>query len=490
MFNMAVMGLRLAQRANGVSRLHGEVSRKMFRGLWPGFEAAEVPIGHVTNGVHAGTWVSREWSELFERQLGAGFAYRGGDWGALADVPDEEIWRIRCLARERLVGDVRRRLAAAWRARGVVDGQLSWIDRAFDPGVLTVGFARRVPSYKRLTLLLRDPDRLTRLLLDPERPIQLLIAGKAHPADEGGKALIADFARFASDAGVRHRIAFLPDYDMGMARLLVAGADVWLNNPLRPYEACGTSGMKAALNGCLNLSIRDGWWDELYDGANGWAIPSADEPSIADERRDELEAASIYELLEHEILPLFYDRGPDGLPRRWVGMLKHNFVSLGPAVLASRMVRDYTERLYLPAASSSRLLQADGFAASRTLGEWKRRVVAAWPGVTVCRVEADEGGRALGGHLPVRVLVELGDLSPDEVDVQVAYGRVDDQDELSGAEVAPLKQNGRREGDGWLFEGEVPLATAGAFGYTVRVVPRHDGIAETSELGLVTWADT
>jgi starch phosphorylase len=473
-----------------VSRLHGEVSRKMFRGLWPGFEAAEVPIGHVTNGVHAGTWVSREWTELFERHLGAGFTYGGRDWGPLADVPDEEIWRIRCLARERLVGDVRRRLAAAWRARGVVDGQLSWIDRAFDPDVLTVGFARRVPSYKRLTLLLRDPDRLTRLLLDPERPIQLLIAGKAHPADEGGKALIADFARFASDASVRHRIAFLPDYDMGMARLLVAGADVWLNNPLRPYEACGTSGMKAALNGCLNLSIRDGWWDELYDGANGWAIPSADDPSIADERRDELEAASIYELLEHEILPLFYDRDPDGLPRRWAGMLKHNFVSLGPEVLASRMVRDYTERLYLPAASSSRLLQADGFATSRALGEWKRRVGEAWPGVAVRRVEADEGGRALGGHLPVRVLVELGDLSPDEVDVQVAYGRVDDQDELSGAELAPLKQNGRREGKGWLFEGEVPLATAGAFGYTVRVVPRHDGIAETSELGLVTWADS
>jgi glycogen phosphorylase len=488
MFNMAVMGLRLAQRANGVSRLHGEVSRKMFRGLWPGFEAAEVPIGHVTNGVHAGTWVSREWAELFERHLGAGYAYGGRDWGALADVPDEEIWRLRCLARERLVGDVRRRLASAWRARGVVDGQLSWIDRAFDPGILTVGFARRVPSYKRLTLLLRDPERLTRLLLDPERPIQLLIAGKAHPADEGGKALIADFARFASDAGVRHRIAFLPDYDMGMARLLVAGADVWLNNPLRPYEACGTSGMKAALNGCLNLSIRDGWWDELYDGANGWAIPSADEPSIADERRDELEAASIYELLEHEILPLFYDRAADGLPRRWVGMLKHNFVSLGPEVLASRMVRDYTERLYLPAAASSRLLQADSFAASRTLGEWKRRVTGAWFGVAVRKVEADEAGRALGGHLPLRVLVELGDLSPDEVDVQVAYGRVNDHDELAGAELAPLKQNGRREGKGWLFEGEVPLAIAGAFGYTVRVVPRHDGIAETSELGLVTWA--
>src|SRR6266540_2418911 len=417
---------------------------------YPAFNPHEVPIGHVTNGVHAGTWVSSEWTELFERQLGEGFADGGHRWDALDQVPDEEIWRIRCLARTRLVADVRRRLAIAWRAMGVVDGQLSWIDRAFDPDVLTVGFARRVPSYKRLTLLLRDQERLARLLLDPERPIQLLIAGKAHPADEGGKALIADFARFAGDAAVRHRIAFLPDYDMGMARLLVAGADVWLNNPLRPYEACGTSGMKAALNGCLNLSIRDGWWDELYDGANGWAIPSADEPSIADERRDELEAASIYDLLEHEILPLFHDRPDDGLPHRWIEMIRHNFVSLGPAVLASRMVRDYSERLYLPAAASSRLLRADGFAASRELGEWKRRVGEAWPGVAVRQVEADEGSRALGGRLPVRVVVDLGALSPDE--------------------------------------GEVPLATSGAFGYTVRVVPRHHGIAEASELGLVTWA--
>src|SRR6266540_1536571 len=417
MFNMAVMGLRLAQRANGVSRLHGEVSRELFHGLWAGFSSTEAPISHVTNGVHAGTWVSSEWTELFERQLGAGFADGGHHWDALDLVSDEEIWRIRCLARKRLVADVRRRLAVAWRARGVVDGQLSWIDRAFDPDVLTAGFAR-----------------------------------------------------FAGDAAVRHRIAFLPDYDMGMARLLVAGADVWLNNPLRPYEACGTSGMKAALNGCLNLSIRDGWWDELYDGANGWAIPSADEPSIVDERRDELEAASIYDLLEHEILPLFHDRPDDGLPHRWIEMIRHNFVSLGPAVLASRMVRDYSERLYLPAAASSRLLRADGFAASRELGEWKRRVGEAWPGVAVRQVEADEGSRALGGRLPVRVVVDLGALSPDEVEVQVAYGRVNDQDELVDAELSPLKQNGRRDGKGWLFEGEVPLATSGA--EQVRSDPR------------------
>jgi starch phosphorylase len=487
MFNMAIMGLRLAQRSNGVSRLHGEVSRDMFKGLWPGFDPAEVPIGHVTNGVHAGTWVSREWSELFDRHLGPEWRSSEG-WQAVLDVPDEEIWRVRGIARQRLVADVRTRLKAAWRDRGAIEGQLGWIDRAFDPEVLTVGFARRVPSYKRLTLLLRDPLRLTRLLLDPERPIQLLIAGKAHPADEGGKSLIADFARFAADAKVRHRIAFLPDYDMAMARTLVAGSDVWLNNPLRPYEACGTSGMKAALNGCLNLSIRDGWWDELYDGANGWAIPSADDPSIPADRRDELEASAIYDLLEQEVLPLYYDgRTEAGVPAAWVARVKHNFTSLGPAVLASRMVRDYTERLYLPAATSSRRLRAGGHAASRELGEWKRQVTEAWAGVRVRRVESAEEDRSLGVRLPVRALVELGSLEPDEVEVQVAYGRVDDADELTGAAVMSLAQDGQTDG-AWTFEGEIPLNVPGAFGYTVRVVPRHDGIVGPCELGLVAWA--
>ncbi len=336
LFNMAFMGLRLAQRANGVSRLHGEVSRELFQALWPGFAPEEVPIGHVTNGVHAGTWVDPGWAGLYGRVLGPDFGTADRSWATLADVPDEDVWEVRRRARGLLVDDIRHRLAQAWRARGASEGRLGWIARAFDPDVLTIGFARRVPSYKRLTLLLQDTERLRRLLLDPERPIQLVIAGKAHPADEGGKALIAEFARFAADPTVRHRIAFLPDYDMAMARTLVAGADVWLNNPLRPYEACGTSGMKAALNGCLNLSIRDGWWDELYDGENGWAIPSADDPSIAPERRDELEASAIFDLLEYEIVPLFYDQDTGGLPRGWIQMIKHELVSLGPARLRCR----------------------------------------------------------------------------------------------------------------------------------------------------------
>ena len=265
-FNMAVMGMRLAQRVNGVSLLHGQVSREMFAGLWPGFDTAEVPIGSVTNGVHTPTWVASEILSL----TGA------GDWERAAAAPAAELWEARRALRARLVDQTRRRLRASWRQRGASEAELTWIDDVLDEDVLTIGFARRVPSYKRLTLMLSDPAALSRLLNDPEQPLQIVVAGKAHPADEGGKGLIQQMVRFSDSPDVRRRIVFLPDYDMAMAHALVQGCDVWLNNPLRPLEACGTSGMKAALNGGLNVSVRDGWWDEWYDGGNGWEIPSAD----------------------------------------------------------------------------------------------------------------------------------------------------------------------------------------------------------------------
>src|SRR3954447_13279504 len=275
-FNMAHMGLRLAQRANGVSKLHGVVSRQMFSDLWRGFAPAEVPISSVTNGVHAPTWVSREVFELAEREIGNSLTTEAQGWEDISKVPAAAVWETGGVRRARLVEEVRRRVRESWLLRGATSAELGWTETIFDPDVLTIGFARRVPSYKRLTLMLRDPDRLRQLLLDPERPVQFVIAGKAHPADDGGKELVQQIVRFADGEDVRHRIAFLPDYDIGMARYLYGGCDVWLNNPLRPLEACGTSGMKSALNGGLNLSIRDGWWDEMYDGENGWAIPTAD----------------------------------------------------------------------------------------------------------------------------------------------------------------------------------------------------------------------
>jgi starch phosphorylase len=489
-FNMAVMGMRLAQRVNGVSRLHGQVSREMFAGLWPGFDASEVPIRSVTNGVHVATWVAPE--ILGD---GDGDPGEGPSWDKVAGTGPARMWEIRRLLRGRLVAEARRRLHASWRQRGVSEAELGWLRDALDENVLTIGFARRVPSYKRLTLMLHDPERLTSLLLDPHRPVQVVIAGKAHPADEGGKQLIQQMVRFADDPRLRHRIVFLPDYDMALGAAMVQGCDVWLNNPLRPLEACGTSGMKSALNGGLNLSVRDGWWDEWFDGENGWAIPSADD--VTDPaRRDELESAALYDLLEQVVAPLFYDSGPDGLPQRWLEMVAHTFADLGPRAEASRMVREYVTDLYVPAALASRALAGDtaaggggAFAAARDLAAWKRRVRAHWAGVRIEHVEAGDGERGPGDLLPVRASVALGELAPGDVTVEAVCGRVGDDDEISDPETSPLSLAGPPVDGIARFAGEARLGRPGPFGYTVRVVPSHPLLATRAGMGLVTYPD-
>ncbi len=497
LFNMAVMGLRLAQRANGVSKLHGRVSREMFAGLWPGFDPDEVPIGWITNGVHAPTWLR----PVVAGVLAAHTQLTGEPGGAEAEggrtgtpvgvgweqVGDGSLWDLRCGLRAALVGDVRRRLRQSWRQRGASDAELGWASSVLDPNVLTVGFARRVPSYKRLTLMLRDPDRLKQLLLHPTRPIQIVVAGKSHPADDSGKALVRDLVRFADDPEVRHRIVFLPNYDMGMAQTLYPGCDVWLNNPIRLLEASGTSGMKAALNGCLNLSILDGWWDELYDGQNGWAIPSASGVDDA-ERRDDLEAAALYDLLEHSIAPQFYNRDASGLPVHWLAMVRHTLRTLGPRVGADRMVRDYVHELYAPAARSVAAVVGDDYSGAKALAEWKGRVRHSWPRVRVDHVESDgvADATSVGATLVVRAFVSLGDLTPDDVAVQVAYGRVDDSDRITEPmfeTLAPVEQS---EGGRWRYQGSVALARPGQVGFTVRVLPRHSLLADTAEVGLIT----
>ncbi|WP_440084519.1 alpha-glucan family phosphorylase [Streptosporangium sp. LJ11] len=484
-FNMAAMGMRLAQRVNGVSELHGAVSREMFQSLWPGFDTEEVPIGFITNGVHAPTWVGREIMELAGRELPT-LVDRAQGWESIGKISDGDVWGIRGRLREKLVVAARVRLRQSWINRGASQAELGWIDDALDPEVLTIGFARRVPSYKRLTLMLSDPDRLRALLLDPARPVQIVIAGKAHPADEGGKKLIQQIVKFADSEDVRHRIVFLPDYDMALGQLLVQGCDVWMNNPLRPLEACGTSGMKAALNGGLNLSIRDGWWDEWYDGTNGWAIPTAD--GVADpDRRDELEAAALYDLIEHEVADRFYDRA-DGLPRRWLEMVRHTLASLGPKVLAGRMLRDYVVDLYTPAARSARALSGEGYEQARGFAAWKLKVGRAWPGVRVEHVEASGLGDStpeLGTSVELKATIALGELEPGDIRVQAAYGRVGDHDDLAAPSYADLTVESEGDDGRAVFAGTIPLDRTGPFGYTVRVVPDHPLVASTSELGLV-----
>ncbi|TNB75247.1 glycosyltransferase family 1 protein [Arthrobacter sp. BB-1] len=501
-FNMAIMGLRLAQRANGVAKLHGEVSRGMFSALWPGFDHSEVPITSVTNGVHVPTWVDSRISKLARDQFGSE-AEANGRWDLAYNVSDADVWALRREMRAALVDDVRLRLRAAWKKRGAADAELGWTDKVLDPDVLTIGFARRVPTYKRLTLMLREPERLKALLLHKEHPIQLVIAGKSHPADDAGKKMIQDLVRFTDDPEVRHRIAFLPNYDIAMARTLFPGCDVWLNNPLRPLEACGTSGMKAALNGSLNLSVLDGWWDEMYDGENGWAIPTANN-GASPEERDDIEAAALYELLETQVAPRFYGStvsagagaagpstsGAEKVPTHWVSMIKHTLSHLGPAVSAERMLRDYVNILYRPAAEAGRNASANSYSQARTLAAWTAKVRSAWPLVHVEHVDSVGVSEdpQIGDTLQVNAYVALHSLTPEDVSVEVAYGRAEESDTLTDITVMELKVQEDLGSGRHLFSGSLVIDRSGPFGYTVRVLPRHDALASKAELGLIVNA--
>lgn len=490
-FNMAHMGLRLAQRANGVAKLHGVVSRQMFAPLYPGFSPEEVPIGSVTNGVHLPTWASREMYQVAGDMANWQDLASAAEWPNANSVSGDRLWELRNTLRGRLVDLARLAVKKSWLQRGRSEAELGWTESILDPEVLTIGFARRVSTYKRLTLMLRDPDRLKALLLDPERPMQIVVAGKAHPADDGGKGYMQEMVRFTDDPAIRHRIAFLPDYDMGMAAILCAGADVWLNNPIRPQEASGTSGMKAALNGVLNLSISDGWWDELYDGSDGWTIPTADGVEDPD-RRDDLEASALYDLLEKHVSRMFYDRGTDGRPGRWVDMVRHTLSYLGPRVQATRMVRDYVEQYYAPAAQATRKVSVDQYGPAKQLAAWKGAIRVAWPSVRVINVDTSGIGvtPSLGNMMSIRAHVGLGGLSPADVRVQAVIGRVDLNDELHDMQYFDMASASPAEsgGDEYLYESDVPLARSGQIGYTVRILPAHPLLAAAAELGLVVTA--
>lgn len=483
-YNMALLGFRAGQRANGVSELHGEVSREMFRGLWPGFASAEVPIGSVTNGVHHLTWIHPELLQLMRPRVGdrGPQVHDGLDWTALDRVDDQTLWSAKRHMRTAMIEMARTRLAASYASRGLSS---DWVSDALDPNVLTLGFARRGASYKRLTLMLTDPERLKKLLNDPATPIQIVIAGKAHPADNVGKGLIQQMVQFADQEDVRGKIVFLPDYDISLARPLYPGCDVWMNNPLRPLEACGTSGMKAALNGAANLSVRDGWWDEWYDPRFGWEIPSAEgitDPAV----RDAQEAEFLYDIIESEIIPTFYTRDAHGLPTGWLRIMRDTIQVLGPKVLASRMVHDYVEQLYTPAAVASRKVQGE---AAADLAGWKRRVRESWPKVEVRRVESGITGRvAVGAEIEVAAWVNLDGLSADDVEVQLVMGAVDSDDRMHDLRRHPMTLDGINDRGISHFAVSIPAEDPGSWGWTVRAVPKHELLAGDVEMGLAAVA--
>lgn len=485
-FNMAVMGLRLSQRANGVSLLHGEVSREMFAGLWPGFDTTEIPITSITNGVHGHTWVHPALKELLESPVGRqDGTVDGWNWNSLDDVDDSTIWTTKRQMRGQMISMARERLKASATARGM---NAEWTNAALNPHTLTIGFARRGASYKRLTLMLSQPERLKALLNHPETPIQIVIAGKAHPADDIGKGLIQQMVQFADQEDVRGKIVFLPDYDISLAQPLYPGCDVWLNNPLRPMEACGTSGMKAAMNGAFNLSIKDGWWDEWYSPLNGWAIPSA-EAIVDPVERDAMEADALYEIIEHQIIPKFYTRDANGIPTEWVKMIRSTLADLGPKVMASRMVRDYVDQLYTPAGASASQV-AHGQAAAQ-LAEWKAKVKAAWPGVAVTRIESFLPDTVLVGSVNTfETSVRLNGLDADDVTVELVAGDVTGADELLNVRsYAFTKAADQPEDSGEVvFTLDAVCNNAGTVGYTVRVIPHHPLLVSRSEMGLAVVA--
>ncbi len=477
-FNMAHLGLRLAQYANGVAKLHGVVSRGMFAKLYPGVAAEEVPIGSITNGVHIPSWTRPSMLRVIEAMNGGRDLATSGTWNHPDAVGAEELWRIRGELRAELVRRARESVRASWKARGAQDAELGWIRDVLDPERLTIGFARRVSTYKRLTLMLQDRDRLARILNNPDRPVQFVIAGKAHPADMGGKQLLQELVNFADEAGVRDRIVFLPDYNVTIAKHLVAGSDVWLNNPVRPQEASGTSGMKAVMNGCLTFSISDGWWDEMADDAVGWTIP--DTSGVDERTRDALEAGALYDILEHEIAPLFYVRDERGLPVEWVEKVRRSVSVVGPKVAAERMVREYVTDLYLPAGRSARV--ASDLVSTREFATWLRDVRAAWPSVRVESVVAENREPKAGESVRLSARVELGRLSTDDVLVEAVVGTPDAEGELLSTRIVEMRP--AHEGES-TFVVDVPIDEPGRLGYTVRVQPRHAFLQASAELGLV-----
>jgi starch phosphorylase len=488
---MTVLALKLSAYSNGVSKLHGVVSRHMWQGLWPGVPLDEVPIGHVTNGVHPRTWVSSNMTDLLDRYFGPHFDEAPTDlviWDRMDRISDEELWRTHERRRERLVAFARDRIRQNLKRNGAVERRIQQAEDALSPYALTIAFARRFATYKRGNLLLRDPDRLLRLLKDNDRPIQLIFAGKAHPMDMPGKELIKEIIHFAEQHDVESRIIFLENYDMTMAHYLTSGADLWLNTPRRPLEASGTSGMKAAMNGVLNCSILDGWWDEAYNPEIGWAIGRGEEYEDT-KLQDEVESKALYDLLEREIIPLFYQRGRDGLPREWIKYMKSCMREIGQSMSSHRMLMDYSNKFYFPSLKNYRRMVKDNYAEAKSLAAYMAKLRQSWDTLRIVKLESNaKPVMQRGDPLTVTAYIELGTLSPGEVQVELYHGSVSNQSkDIKNARRVEMKAIGQ-DGACYLYQVRVECSDTGYQGHTVRILPKHDALVHPYRTGLIKWA--
>ncbi len=491
-FCMTVLALKTAFAANGVSRLHGHVSRNMWSNVWKGIPENEIPVGHVTNGIQTMSWTSDEMMGLFHRYLGPAWVEDPTSkkiWERIDNIPDSELWRCRERLRERLVGFSRRRLRQQLLSRGVPTKYANVASSVLDPEALTIGFARRFATYKRATLIFRDIDRLNELLSSVDKPVQIVFSGKAHPKDNLGKELIKNIIHLSRDEKLRKKVVFLEDYDINVARYLVQGVDVWLNNPIRPKEASGTSGMKVVANGGLNISVLDGWWDEAYNSNNGWAVGNGevyDDP----EYQDEVESLSVYNILEEEVVPLFYKRGEDDLPVEWLAKIRASMKSIIPEFNTNRMVKDYAEKYYQTGHQNYSLYSVNSFKLSREMAEWKEGIKQKWSDVEVLDFSFDHKNDILvGSKVMARAVVKLGLIDPDEVMVELFFGSIDSAGNITDGVAAPMYKSGEKEKGVFIFEGQMLCLNSGKFGYSVRVKPYKDNMVRKFDPELpLTWA--
>ncbi|WP_461246920.1 alpha-glucan family phosphorylase [Treponema sp. R6D11] len=490
-FCLTVLALKMAAYANGVAKLHGVVSRDMWKGLWPGLPLNEVPIHHVTNGVHTRTWISSGMLDLLDRYFGPKFEDRPTElniWERMDRISDEELWRTHERRRERLVAFVRDRIREQYKRTGAVERRVRQAEDVLSPYMLTLCFARRFATYKRGNLLLRDPERLLRLIRDNDRPIQLIFAGKAHPHDMPGKDLIRDIIHFAEKYDVTNRIVFVENYDMSVAKYLTSGGDVWLNTPRRPMEASGTSGMKAAMNGVLNCSILDGWWDEAYNAQVGWAIGHGEQYN--DEKlQDDIESKALYDLLEREIIPMFYDRGRDGLPREWIKMMKDCMKQIGQSMASHRMLMDYSNQFYFPALKNYRRFSKDGYAEAKSLAAYFSKLQQSWANLKIVKIDSNaKPVMQRGDTLTVTAYLDLGSVSPNDLQVELYHGTVSNQNrEISDARKVEMKWL-KSEGNLNLYQVRVECTDTGMQGHTVRILPKHDALLYPYRSGFIKWA--
>ena len=488
LFNMAIFALRTANYTNGVSRLHADVSRNLWKESFPLLPYEEIPIDYVTNGIHLQSWLSEDMNALFDQYLGGDWRQAPDHkdiWSKVTEIPDEQLWAGRNRAREKLVQYTRRRVSD-YRSRTLgIETPPRELAAILDPNILTIGFARRFATYKRATLLLRYPERLLQLLRSKDRPLQIIFAGKAHPQDEAGKAFIHDILYFARSEGVENRLAFIENYGMGVARYLVQGVDVWLNTPRRPLEASGTSGMKVLGNGGLNLSILDGWWDEAYEPGLGWAIGG--EKILGDERaQDDRDAQSLYAQLENQIVPLFYER-ENGIPRAWLAQVRKSVASLVPRFNSHRMVKEYSDEYYIPALYRCHRLAGNGKAAVKSLTEWKRKIQEHWHEISFDSVTTSMGQNGPEGvEVNVEADVQLGKLTPEDVEAQLYYGPITADGSIEAAGVVALQSE--PSSNGTVFRGRAIVPDSGRYGYTVRLIPAHPLLDHPLKMGLVHWA--